>query len=360
MNRIFPILLTISLFLLCFSPIVHVQAEEETTIKIKQDELQSFLQKGLTIQEIDRELLNLSKQDELLVEKLKDNEVQTEKQKLEVEKTKKKVGKTLRAYYTGDRPSIWMFLFSPTSLPDLLQTLEYMNQIVTNDERSLTAHKESTTKLKSIQAEYSNQRAALKQTRDIYILEKDRILSLQKELDEALTVSGKKEELQNQIDALNLEWKQKGLPVFEQFTAALYRSFQDFTELVNNGDNLKFKGFDATFQITDQQLNDFLRKKNQIFNDLTFQFIDKQLIASGTKEGMQFEMKGIYKLEDNFIRFSITQMKFNGLILPDTTNKMLEDEYDFGISTQKFAAFIKPTSVIIEPGKLVISLKAKI
>ncbi|MCR8641946.1 hypothetical protein NV379_04680 [Paenibacillus sp. N1-5-1-14] len=359
MKRIFPILLTLILILMCVSPMVYVHAEEETVIKSKQDELQSFLQKGLTIQEIDRELLNLSKQDEVLVVKLHENEAQTEKQKLEVEKTKKKAGKTLRAYYTGERPSIWVYLFSPTSLTDLLQTLEYMNQIVENDERALKSHKQSTNKLKEIEAEYTSERAALQQTRDQFILQKDRILTLQKDLDEALAVSGKKEELQTQIDALNQEWKLRGLPLFEQFTSALNRAFNDFGELMDaKGDNFKFTGLQsAIFQITEKQLNDFLRKKDSIFNDLAFTFVDKQLIASGQKEGMAFEMKGNYSLENNYIKFNITGMKFNGLLLPESTSKLLEEQHDFGINTQKVSAFVKPTDVTIEPGKLVISLK---
>ena len=68
-------------------------------------------------------------------------------------RSRKHAGNVLRAYYTGDRDSIWMLLFSVSSFTDALRTFEYLQMIITNDHRALTTFTDSFQKLKGLQTE---------------------------------------------------------------------------------------------------------------------------------------------------------------------------------------------------------------
>jgi hypothetical protein len=56
------------------------------------------------------------------------------------------------------------------------------------------------------------------------------------------------------------------------------------------------------------------------------------------------------------ILFHVDELIFNGLALPDTTRRSLEEEFDLGFYPQKMVSFLKTKSVQIEDGKLIVKL----
>ena len=139
-------LLSIVLLIQLTLPSWRCLAEETSQT---QDEAKELVQKGLTIFEIDKEVARLNEQDAKIGEQIKQNEQDIMKQNGNVDNTRKHAGKVLRAYYTGDRDSIWMLLFAVNSFTDVLRMFEYLQMIITNDHRSLSAFTDSFNKLKS-------------------------------------------------------------------------------------------------------------------------------------------------------------------------------------------------------------------
>lgn len=330
---------------------------EETTINGKEAELRALLQKGLNIQEIDRELEKLAEKDDKLVQELQKNAERIETQKQDMKSVKEKAGKVLRSYYTGDRPSLLQVILTTESLNDLFKTLDYMNMIITHDSRVLSSYKSSQQKLQALHQQLSDQRKELEQTKADYIAQKTRVIALQAELDAILAVSDNKEQLIEQIDALNDQWRSKGLPLFKRYLSELSKSMQNIAELLST-DNFKLSSLNtAVFEITDTQLNTFLRSKNALFEHLNFRFEDGFFMADGKQDDIEVSIKGTYTMDEDKIRFELTGLSFNKLDLPDTTIKDLNDQYNLGIDPSQVSSIFSAEAVTVEKGKLVIKLK---
>jgi len=350
--------LIIAMTVIGLLPMFGTSANAEDDAAAKEAELRGLLQKGLTIQEIDRELEKLAAQDERLASDMKDNETRIVQSKSDMVAAKEQAGKVLRSYYTGERPSIVMLLLTTDSLADLLKMLDYMNMIVTHDNRMLSTYKDSYDKLQELQASLADQREQLRRTKENYLAQKERVTALQGELDALLASSDQRDEYIKRIEQLNKQWETVGIPLFNRYLTELGESFQSFGELLTT-DNFSLTGISsANFTITDVQLNSFLRSKNKLFDHLNFKFEQNEVIADGTEKGVDVTIRGVYKMEDKIIRFELLGLTFNGYELPDTTVKTMNEEYNhLGIDPSKVAGFLTPEDVVIEPGKLTVKLK---
>jgi len=353
------IFLCLILMFICISPLLIGANAEETTISTEEADIRELLQKSLTIQEIDRELERLTAKDAKLVQAMSDNETLINQQKDEMKGVKEKAGKILRSYYTGDRPSIIQVLLTADSLSDLFKTLEYMNMIITHDSRVLTSYKSSQEKLQTLQQELAKQRDELAYAKADYIAQKERILLLQAELDKLLAQSDNKDKLIEQINALKDQWRTKGLPLFNQYLTELSKSMSSFTDLLSK-DNFKLTSLNsAEFIISDTQLNQFLRSKNKVFDNLNFTFEDDYFIAEGHEGDIQVSIKGTYTLLEDKIKFELLGLTFNQFDLPDTTIKDLNEQYSLGIDPSQVSSIFTADGVIVEQGKITIKLKMK-
>lgn len=360
MKRFLQLFLCLCLLFICITPrLIGVNAEE-ITMSDKEAELKTLLQKGLNIQEIDREIEKLTAKDAKLVQDMKQNEDLINKQKEEMKGVKDKAGKILRSYYTGDRPSIIQVLLTADSFNELFKTLEYMNMIITHDTRILKAHKSSQEELQALQQQLSKQREELSKAKADLITQKERITVLQAELDALLAQSDNKESLIKQINTLNEQWRTKGLPLFNRYLTELSKSMGSFTELMST-DNFKLTSLNsAEFEITDLQLNEFLRSQNELFNNLNFRFEEDYFIADGQEDNIEVSIKGTYKLDDDKIRFELLALTFNQFDLPDTTINDLNEQYALGIDPSQVSSIFSADGVTIEKGKINIKLKMKL
>lgn len=349
--------LVAALLLISISPLVRSSNAADTA---ELQEAKELVQKGLTIYEIDREVERLNTQDAKIVTQIHNTQADIEKQDAKVQETRKHAGKVLRAYYTGERDSIWLLLFSVKSFADVLKTFEYLNMIVQNDHRSLTAFTESFNQLKELQIKLESSRAELQQTKSNYLKQRERLVALQEELDRQLAVSAQAKVVEEQIKSLNDEWNQKGLPLFREYFEQLSISFMALPELVtkNDGKNLSANGF----TLTDAELNEFLISKNELFKSLAFRFSGGKVTAAGKKDGQDIIIDGNFVVIEgkdmNEVRYKVEQLSFNGYRLPDTTIASLVDEFKLGFFPRKSTnGFIEVTNVEYEEGKLIIKLK---
>ncbi|WP_019533042.1 hypothetical protein [Paenibacillus ginsengihumi] len=328
------------------------------------------LQKGLTLYEIDQELSRIAELEQQLNAQISATEQELERARASSDEARRHAGKVIRAYYMGDRDTIWLLLFSIRSLSDALSTLEYLQMILSSDRRALRQHSEEQARLSRITEELAQSRLALQESKERYLSGRERLVALQKELDEALAASGQADQLRQQMEALNAQWQEEGVPLFKTYFRELAKAMKDLPEMVTAGSGgnsrLILNGFNYTFQLTDEELNEFLRQKNELFHRLTFRFTADQVIAEGMHENTTVLIKGNYRLETKnasdgkavqYAKYSIDELQYNGYMLPDTTIRALESEFDLGIYPQNIASFLQVTGIDLEEGTMSVMLK---
>lgn len=328
-----------------------------------------LLQKGLTIYEIDQELLRIMEQEAQLQGQLETAEEQLNKAQLSSAEARTHAAKVIRAYYMGDRDSLWNLLFSIRSFSEALASLDYLQMILRNDQLALKRHTEAWRQLNEVKAGLLEAQTGIQQIKSLYLAQRALLVSLQQDVDDTLAQNKETAvQLQQQMLELNRLWHDKGVPMLRVYFQALGDALKQLPEMVTagsgSGGNLIMNGFNYTFQVTDQQLNDFLRQKNELFNDMTFRFTPGNMTASGERDGISLLMVGSYKMtsqdEDqgmNYLRFRITELQFNGFTLPAKTIEALEKDFDLGLYPQNIASFLRVTGVAIEDGKLSVMLK---
>jgi hypothetical protein len=93
---------------------------------------------------------------------------------------------------------------------------------------------------------------------------------------------------------------------------------------------------------------------------LTFSFADGDIAAHGEESGTEVSIRGRYAIDNdpaNRIRFHVDELQYNGLTLPDTTVKDLEERFDLGIYPEKFQVKAEATDVAVENRILTVWLK---
>lgn len=333
-----------------------------------------LLQKGLTIFEIDQELQRIEAQETELQSQIASAENNLASAEAASREARVHAAKVIRAYYMGDRDSLWTLLFAARSFSDGLATLEYLQMIIRNDKLALGRHQEAWKQQSQIKQSLDAASASLQQAKQRYIEQRAKLMALQDEVDRQLASQEVQAvSLQQQMLDLNRLWYEQGLPQFKTYFRELARAMQDLPEIMSgkngaiqsNKISLFDNGLHSTFQLTDAELNDYLRSKNTMFQNLTFHFLQDQVIASGSHEGIELSVKGTYMLATKetggskkpYIRFRIDELQFNGFLLPDTTVESLEKEIDLSIYPEKLAPYLQVTEVKLEEGKLKIIFK---
>ncbi|SFL32112.1 hypothetical protein SAMN03159341_10572 [Paenibacillus sp. 1_12] len=355
-----------TILLLCIwigiSPCLRVLAANDEEVKL-------LLQKGLTVYEIDQELARIQLEEASITKQKTATEQELQLQLIRSEETKRHAAKVLRAYYMGDRDSLWMLLFTISSFKDAITTLDYLQMIVRNDHEALKMYSESKRQLTELQQTLVSSQTTLQQTKQRYITQREQMIKLQKQLDEDLSKQKDAALIIQQMAQLTLSWKEKGIPLFKTYFQALATALKQLPEIISEDSkgitkHLIINGFQYTFQITDDELNQFLRTKNPLFQNMTFRFTDTELITAGTQDGIDISIKGKYELATKeegkgkaYIRFNMTQLQFNGFDLPISTVEAMEQEFDLGIYPQNLAPFLSVTGLKLEAGKLSIMLK---
>lgn len=333
-----------------------------------------ILQKGLTVFEIDQELARISTRQTQLASQLKDTESGIGEAERRAAALRQHAAQVARAYYMGDRDTVWMLLFSARSLTDAWSLWDYLQMILQNDRKSLQQHNDAALQLKGLKEKLAAEQRALTESKLRYANERARQTALQQELDRQLAASTEAQRLQQQLQAVNQQWKERGVPLFRSYFQALAAAMKQLTDLValpasgtasggSRSGNVTIHGLTSTFQLSDEELNTFLRQKNALFNDVRFRFAQDQVVASGRQDDLDFVMKGSYQLAVNeksnkpYIRFQIDELQFNGLTLPGTTVQDLQESFDLGIYPQTIAPFLQATGVKLDEGRLTITLK---
>lgn len=343
------------LFLLLIAIIAPVTFAEKSDAV---DDTQQLLQKGLTIHEIDQEVQRLSEQDKQIADRVQTNQAELVKLQVKTDESRRHAGKVLISYYTGQRNTLWLILLHAGSLTDALDLYEYLSAVMNSDREILQSYRKNYQDIQKLNTDLEANRTRLSTVKQQLLNERERLVSLQTQLNAELSSRKDAEAIKQQIQEVNTSWEQKGLPVFKAYLQALSEAMDQFPKFISTyKDSLIMNGFNYSLEIQDQQLNEFLRNQNPIFTNVTFTFEQNELVIKSMQDQMNLEIRGHYILEqkpENALRFVMTHLKYNGLELPDTRRNQLQEQFQLAVYPQKIASFLAATDVRIEANKLII------
>lgn len=153
------------------------------------------------------------------------------------------------------------------------------------------------------------------------------------------------------------EWETKGIFMFEKFFKEMVLTIQKLPNEINK-ENIKSKSFFIhMIELEDEELNDFLRNENTLFEEIKFEFDNDFLVVSGDYRGMQLYIKGHYVIKDkNQLSFNIDEIKFNDIMLPKITREEFQDKYDLGFYPNKIMPGVKVKKVSLMNGKMEVEI----
>lgn len=324
------------------------------------EELQ-ILNDSLSIIEIDREIARIEGQQTetrqsitLLTEQLTDKNEQ-------IKSSQHAAGKRIAAYYMGERESLLSALLSADSLYDFFALLDYYQIIAERDHYILSTYKTEYASIKQTKDKLDNLQASLSTMKIKLQEQRERVAALQSSVDGSLNASLDPEKLKAMIEELTLYWENIGLYEVRRYFRALAGAMSDFSDFFQQYPSSLTSGKGGyTVVIQQADLNKFLYTKDELLTNMSFQFEEGKIIAQGSRDGINLRLEGHYTLQkepENCIVFHVDRLVFNGLELPDTTRKELENDFDLGFYPKKIVPFVEATEATIHKGTLTIKLK---
>ncbi|MDF2671463.1 MAG: hypothetical protein K0R67_3769 [Paenibacillus sp.] len=320
-----------------------------------------LLEKGLSLYELDREIMKLQEKEKDIAQQIKSSELSLNEINQRLQDQSKRVKLLLKSTYMGERVPVWTLVLSARTWKDALYVFDQMQVITKRDhdilERYMGVYREKS----EVNAKLALSQSELKATRLSYEDQRKQLLALQEEVTRKLAALPNKDAVAAQMSALNKSWESEGRPLFKQYFAELSRAMQKLPELISATPNaLTIKGFTYTFQIRDSELNAFIHAQSPALKHLNFTFEDGSIIANGQQGNLTLKIRGVYELElkpKNAIRFHIRDITYNGVILPASTTQSFQQEHDLNFYPNKIAAFLQASELSVKDRTLKVTLK---
>ncbi|TLS50377.1 hypothetical protein FE782_20330 [Paenibacillus antri] len=325
------------------------------------DDASTFVQQGLTIHELDKELVRLKAEEASVDESIALQEDAIDRQKVVLDARTAAAGKILRAYYMGQRDRLWMLVFRMRSLGEALVAIDYLQAIVTNDFRTLETYREAYREQQELLAELAARQDRLQFVIAEHERQRTRLIEEQAELDRRLAelTELEREAQLAAIEATTRAWEEEGVPLFEDVLTALSAAMQDLPELLSDPTLMTVSGASMEIRLTDEVFNNFLRERNELFEGFDFGFGPSGMTVTGGIGGNAATLQGVYILEkepENTLRFQIDNVAFNGYELPDTTRTELQNRYDLSFEPGRLVAGLTVSELANEEGRMRVKL----
>ncbi|GAK39675.1 hypothetical protein PUW24_26345 [Paenibacillus urinalis] len=344
---------SILLILLHISPIHAEPAMDETT--------RDVLQNSLSIVEIDHEIERIEVQQQQIEDSRVSLEAQMSVHKEEMEAHQDRAASIVRSYYMGERDQLLQVFLKAKSLRSIQILASYYEIIIGRDQEVLHAYHSRQQEFEEMTVRLNQNDAELSLLKQNLQDQRERVLTLEQEVENTLASSDNRELMEKLIEELNTYWSNVGIHEVKRYFGALASAMNNLPSFVQQEKGiLSTNGRTYSIRINEEQLNDFLRSENEIFNDFAFEFTDDYIIASGKRDNLELAVQGHYTVIDepaNALLFHVDKLVFNGFELPDTTRSMLQQEFDLGFYPQKLMSFIKATDVSTEDQTLEVTLE---
>jgi len=325
------------------------------------EDTRNLLQESLTISEIDREVARISAEEITVEQKINETQHNIEYQNTKVSEAKVHAGKVLRAYYTGDRDKIWMLLLRADSFSDALSVYQYLQSIADADQRAMKRFLASFRELKQLKQELEDRKTNLGELKAAFIAQRERVILLQRQLDDKLAKVDNADQLRLQMAQLTEAWRKEGLPVFKTYLQAMSDAMIQLPDyLKENADALEPKGRKSIlFHIQEKPLNAFLRKQDELFERFVFTMTDQYITINGTQGKVNITINGHYAIEkepEEALRFILDELIYNGFALPDTTRADMQKQFSMSFFPKQnsLTASMEVNNVLLKKGQLTI------
>lgn len=320
-----------------------------------------LLEKSLSIVEIDREIERIHARQSEIEQDQQQLELELNQKNSQITKQQDQAGAILRSYYMGERDFLYSALLSIKNISGLFLIYSYYDLIINHDKEVLNTYHSEYKDLQLTQQKMARNAAELEEMKNNLMQQRERVLVLQQSVNGSLETSSNPEAMQKMMNEFTLYWENVGLYEVKRHFRALASAMQDLPEFVQNTKGaLRAKGSTYSISITEDQLNTFLRSKDELFNVFAFHFKDNIISASGQSGNLAITIEGNYSIINdpkNGIMFHVTKLVFNNLELPDTTRRALEEEFDLGFYPQRLISFVKATDVKISENLLHVTLE---
>lgn len=320
-----------------------------------------LLQDSLSIVEIDSEIQRISD---------RQAEMEQEQQKLQsqlllkseqIKDQQTQAAEVIRSYYMGERDFLLASMISAKSISNLVMIYGYYEMIMEHDQNILQDYEEQLKDIKATQQVITRNAEELKEIMAHLIQQRERVVVLHKEVEGDLATSSNPEAMKKMIGEFTLYWENIGMYEVKRHFRALAAAMQDLPQFIQSKEgSIRMNGTSYSIDIKEDDLNEFLRSKNELFKVFAFHFNDGSITASGQSGHLEIEITGHYSIVNeprNGIMFHVDKLIFNKLELPDTTRRMLEKEFDLGFYPQQLISFVKATEVNVTSKNLHVTLK---
>ncbi|WP_433946124.1 coiled-coil domain-containing protein [Paenibacillus sp. SN-8-1] len=351
--------LSCSLLMFCSALILfpcRVHAEDPLS-----EETRKLLEKSLSIVEIDREIKKTEQLEAQAQSKMDMLSTELEAKQAQISASQSQTDDRIRAYYMGEREDLIGALLSTESISDFISVLDIIDMIFERDHDILGDYQKAYRSLVDTRDKQNQLLAELTELKSNLLIQRERVSKLQASVNSSLQGSSDAERLKALMEEMNAYWNNVGLFEVRRHFKALADAMVDLPEfLKNNGNSITASGTNYTISIKQEDLNAFLKSENEIFNNFAFTFEEGKIIAEGKQGSLQLRVEGHYTIENkpqNSIQFHVDKLIFNGLTLPDTTCRELENEFDLGFYPKLIIPLVEASDVTLQKGLLIIKLK---
>lgn len=338
-----------------------VRAEALTSPPQMDEATRQLLENSLSVNELDQEIQRITDQQHTAQIRYTQLEQSLQQKEKLLSQARHQADSVLLSYYTGERDDFWALFFSTGSLSGMIAFYDYYRMIIDHDQLLLSDYQEQYTQLTRQKDELYRTATELSQISSNLSAQRTRIASLQQNIHESLAASSDPEIARQLINEMNEYWKNIGLYEVKKYFSAIALSMQQFPDYLKSQPGaIQIRGTHYTISIDEQQLNQFLHVQGQLPASFQFKFAKDQLNVHGKEGTLELDITGHYEIVNqpqNAIQFYVDKLVFNGLELPDTTCRMLENEFDLGFYPQQIVSYLKATSVTTEPQLMKIQLE---
>lgn len=320
-----------------------------------------LLENSLSVNELDQEIKRITDQQHVAQTKYIQLEQRLTQQEKLLSQAKHQADSVLVSYYTGERDNFWALFFSTGSLSGMIAFYDYYRMIIDHDQLLLSDYQEQYTQLTEQKNELYATATELGEISNNLSQQRMRVANLQQSIHHSLAASSDPEIARQLMNEMNEYWNNIGLYEVKKYFRAIALSMQQFPDYLKSQPGaIQISGTHYTISIDEQQLNQFLHVQGQLPESFQFKFAQNQLSIHGKEGNLDLDITGHYAIVNqpqNAIQFYVDKLVFNGLQLPDTTCRMLENEFDLGFYPQQIIAYLKATVVTTEPQLMKIQLE---
>ncbi|WP_254848951.1 coiled-coil domain-containing protein [Paenibacillus odorifer] len=324
------------------------------------EETRKLLEQTLSSAEIEREIIKITAEQKALEQKVESLNRQATQKKTAIADQQERAGAVVRSYYMGDRDNLLAAFFSAKSISRFLALFDYYEIIIGNDRDILSQYEEQYKDLKDTLQTAKRNSEELARLRTALEEQQVRVNALNKDIEGGIKNSSDPENMSTLLKEFTLYWENIGLHEVKTYFKALSSAMNKLPQFVQNREGiLTRKGMTYELNLKEEDLNEFLQSQNSLFKDFAFHFNDGSITATGKSGALALSLTGHYTIQEepiNGLIFQVDHIVFNGLELPDTTRKTLEEEFDLGFYPGKIVSFLRATAVDSQEGVLHVKL----